>query len=447
MPDTTPYRNLPLPTGWSTSVKSAVLQTIALAHVAVTHVRGMCADSSLARIRLRGKVDKIEQELALLREELRIKDDRMGRIDPGRRPQYLPTERLQILEIMASSARSMRQTAKTFMVSETTISTWMQRRDEDGPGALLKTPKPVNRYPDHLRYLVQRLKVLCPCMGARKIAQHLARAGLHMAASTVRRITSEPPVPEAAANQEQKYSESKSVKANLPDHVWGIDFTLVPMLGGFWTAWLPFALPQCWPFCYWVMAVTDHYSRKIHKLVTFRKQPTAKDTCSSLNRLIIALGKAPRHIVTDQGPQFKSDEFRDWCFPLIKKRYGAIGKYGSIAIIERFMRSFKNEHTRRTLIPANLISMQTELEIFCAWFNAHRPHEFLKGRTPDEIYYHKTPANSLPRWEPRENWPRKNSCTAPQVPVRGPCSVRLKLEVEPFEGRRHLPVIRLSRVS
>jgi transposase InsO family protein len=451
MTDTTAYEKLPLPTNWSHHVKSAVLQTIALAHVALAHVRGMCAGSSLARMRLRGKLDKLEQEVTLLREEMRIKDARMGRIDARRRPQYLPAERLQILEMMASCGWSMQQAAESFMVTGATVSSWMRRRDEDGPDALLATSEPVNRFPDHVRYLVQRLKTLCPSMGPKKIVGHLARAGLHMAASTARRITNEPPAREPAVKQESQASESppepKSVKADRPDHVWGIDFTLVPILGGFWTTWLPFALPQCWPFCYWVMAVTDHYSRKVHKLTAFRKQPTSRQVCAVLTKLVVALGKAPRHIVTDRGGQFDCDHFRDWCFPHIKNRYGAVGKYGSIAVIERLMRTLKSEHTRRLSVPMNIGQMQTELGIFACSFNSERPHEFLGGRTPDEVYQRKAPANERPRWEPRENWPRKSSCAAPQVPVRGPCGVKLALEVEPFEGRRHLPVIRLSRVG
>ena len=63
----------------------------------------------------------------------------------------------------------------------------------------------------------------------------------------------------------------------------------MPILGGFWTTWLPFALPQCWPFCYWVMAVTDHYSRRVHKLTAFKKQPTSRQVCTVLTKLVVAL--------------------------------------------------------------------------------------------------------------------------------------------------------------
>ena len=31
---------------------------------------------------------------------------------------------------------------------------------------------------------------------------------------------------------------------------------------GMWCTWLPFALPQRWPFCWWVLVAVDHFSRR-----------------------------------------------------------------------------------------------------------------------------------------------------------------------------------------
>jgi len=42
-----------------------------------------------------------------------------------------------------------------------------------------------------------------------------------------------------------------------------------------------------------------------------------------------------------------------------------------------------------------------------AWFNAERPHTFLGGATPDEIYFGRMPACRKPRLEPRHRWPRR----------------------------------------
>src|SRR5581483_1017096 len=101
------------------------------------------------------------------------------------RPHYAPTERLAILELRAARGWSLAQTASIFQVTPATIASWTKRLDEEGPDALLRTPEPINKFPDFVRYLVQRLQTHCPRLGKVKIAQILARAGLHLAVSTV----------------------------------------------------------------------------------------------------------------------------------------------------------------------------------------------------------------------------------------------------------------------
>ena len=62
-----------LPKGWQGCVRSAVLHAIALAHYAIVYARAWAADSINARVRLSAENDRLQEECALLREELRIK--------------------------------------------------------------------------------------------------------------------------------------------------------------------------------------------------------------------------------------------------------------------------------------------------------------------------------------------------------------------------------------
>jgi hypothetical protein len=48
--------------------------------------------------------------------------------------------------------------------------------DVQGANALLQLREPVNKFPDFVRYTVQRLKILSPTMGKVKIAKTLCRA-------------------------------------------------------------------------------------------------------------------------------------------------------------------------------------------------------------------------------------------------------------------------------
>ena len=162
---TTNTPQIPLPKSWTGHVRSAVLHVIALAQFATVYTRSWAANSINTRIRLKAELDRANQEIASLREELRIKDVRMAQIDPHRRPHYPPTERMAILELRAAHQWSLQQPADAFLVTAATIASWMKRVDEQEPAALVQLRQPVNKFPDFVRNIVQRLKALCPMMG------------------------------------------------------------------------------------------------------------------------------------------------------------------------------------------------------------------------------------------------------------------------------------------
>ena len=116
--------DVPLPSGWASNVKSAVLYVTSLAHYAITCARGWAASSINARVRLAACCDRLRQEAELLREETRIKDTRMAKLDPRRRPYYSPTERMAILELKAAQGWSLAQSANAFF----SISGWRSNR-------------------------------------------------------------------------------------------------------------------------------------------------------------------------------------------------------------------------------------------------------------------------------------------------------------------------------
>ena len=169
---------IPLPKSWPTHVKSALLHVISLAKYAMAYTRGWAANSPNTRVRLKARVGQLEQRIACLREEMRIKDARMNSIAPHKRPHYAPAERLAILAVCAARCWTLQQTADAFLVTPATIASWMKRLDEQGPDALLQMRERVtsSRF---VRHTVRRLKTLCRSMGKLKIAQlWLARAAL-----------------------------------------------------------------------------------------------------------------------------------------------------------------------------------------------------------------------------------------------------------------------------
>jgi len=122
-----------------------------------------------------------------------------------------------------------------------------------------------------------------------------------------------------------------------------------------------------------------------------------------------------------------------------RQRFGAIGKYGSLAVIERCIRTVKNECTRRLiLVPYRLTAMQ---------HNGHRPHSRLGTATLDEVYLRRRSASRAPRFEPRPRWPRRSPCASPRTLIRGQPGAVLDLAIRFHAGRRHLPIVTLKRAA
>ena len=135
---------------------------ISLAQFALAYKQGWAVGSPNARMRMKAELDRACQEIALLREEIRIKDARMTQLPPHRRPYDPPAERMAILQLRAARNWSQRQTARAFVVTAATIAWWLQRVNEQGPNPLVQLCTPVNKFPQFVAYLVRKLKMLSP---------------------------------------------------------------------------------------------------------------------------------------------------------------------------------------------------------------------------------------------------------------------------------------------
>jgi transposase InsO family protein len=215
-----------------------------------------------------------------------------------------------------------------------------------------------------------------------------------------------------------------------------------------WVRWVPFAIPQRWPFAWWVAFVLDYASRAVVDFAVYKTRPDSADMCVLVGGATKAVGEKPRYVITDKGREFFCARFKRWCRRRgIGLRFGAVGKHGSVVVIERFIRSVKQECVRGILVPLRLDEMRRELALYCGWYNEHRPHEALGGSTPLEVYARLPPANEEPRWEPRERWPRGARWGRARAAIRGNRGVRLELRLSYVDGRRHLPVVAIKRAG
>ena len=184
-------------------------------------------------------------------------------------------------------------------------------------------------------------------------------------------------------------------------------------------------------------------------VATFKEQPTSQAVRSFLGRTIAKAKQKPKYLICDRGSQFDCKAFRKWCKRrgIKPPRYGAVGKKGSIAVVERFILTLKTILACLLLVPLRRDKFHDELLAAIQWYNKFRPHSTLAGKTPDEVYHRKYPANRRPRHEPRAAWPRGSPCARPWALVRGKPGAELTLEVSFLRGRKHLPIVKLKRAA
>jgi len=197
-----------------------------------------------------------------------------------------------------------------------------------------------------------------------------------------------------------------------------------------------------------VVAVIDHHSRRVMGIVIFRNNPTAVAVSHFLEYAIHTASATPKYIISDKGQQFWRSVFKDWCdHHGITPRFGAVGQHGSIAVVERFILTLKNECTRIILVPLRRDPFHQELTCFANWYNQSRPHSALNGKTPYEMYHEILPACQRPRVEPRLRWPRSSPCASPHAPIAGHCGAPIRLDVRYHRGRKHLPIVALRHAA
>jgi len=171
-----------------------------------------------------------------------------------------------------------------------------------------------------------------------------------------------------------------------------------------------------------VGAVIDAFSRKVLAIGFIRGEPNSRFAVRLLRRAMTRHG-SPTWLVSDKDRAFRNKLVNALLGRHgIDRRYGAVGRKGSIAIIERFWRSMKNEHVRHLFLYRSTAAIDLRLKRWARWFNTHRPHQGLGQQTPDEVYRGRPPRQT-------------RNLTA------GTLSVRF------LDGDKRLPILRLSRVA
>ena len=366
------------------------LDTLALrALMKATHLLGLALAGRLREYRdgrdpALDRFAQIQEQLlhaSLLREALDVLGSRWDKVPERQRPHYSPEARFRIVRLRALLALSAAETARTFRVSVSTVLRWeseaQAKPGRDTVGSLLKPDPPVRRFADVVRHVVQTL-TLAAFPGDASVAASHARAGWRLSRRTVQRIRREKPVARPPSPLPPA-TESRCVRARYPHHVWMLDITEIPGLLRL--------------FCFKLAVVFDVFSRSPLVARVFLSEPSAADIVRLFSVGARRFG-APRHSVSDQGPQFTAEGFQtSLARHGVRHRYGAIGRTGSIALIERFFRTLKALGALRTRPPLLRHDLERRLDLAFGYYLCLRPHRGLAGATPAESMLGLRPAH------------------------------------------------------
>ncbi len=245
-------------------------------------------------------------------------------------------------------------------------------------GGLYYKPVPISDTDLELMREMDRLHTEYPFAGARMLRDFLKRCGYQIGRRHVGRLM-------GLMGIEALYRKKKGTKTNpehpvypyllrnlavdRPNQVWCADISYIPMRRGF----------------LYLFAVLDWSTRRV---LTWRlSNSLTTDFCIDAVEAAIATYGRPEIFNTDQGCQFTDKDF----VGMLKEHGIAISMDGKGAwrdnvFVERFWRSLKYEE-----VYLRAYESASEAKHFVgryvAFYNEHRPHSALDGRTPDEVYF------------------------------------------------------------
>lgn len=296
-------------------------------------------------------------------------------------------ERLRIIIFRLTHNTSGKDLEDLFGYSFRTISNWLTLFNRFGLlGIFPKGQLPWSsrfKTPVEIVQLVWKIYKDNPSWGRWKIAQAIWLLSIFISPSTVKNILKYPrprwfrrrrnPKPPDTDNH------TKQIKTIRTNQIWSIDLCTV-MTG---------------PYQVNILAILDHFSRKILHMTTFFGEPPDEWIINNL-RSTFAVYQAPLAIITDHGGQFESVKFKLFLRNCtVEHRQGRPGLPYSNGKIERFFLSLQKEvlNYYPMLTYNKLRSLLIEYRIY---YNQYRPHQSINGAIPDSIYVDNSLSYEIP---------------------------------------------------
>lgn len=159
-------------------------------------------------------------------------------------------------------------------------------------------------------------------------------------------------------------------EAEYPNHIWGMDFCFTFLENGRMVK---------------IFVLEDIFSRKV-LIIIYGYSIRGKDVKKTIEKAIKEYGR-PKIIRSDNGPEFISKILKKFFLrERIQHEFIPKGAPWDNGRAERFIGSLKDE-CLNMMDEAELEKIGKIMTKYMEFYNKERPHQALKYKTPDEIYY------------------------------------------------------------
>ena len=294
---------------------------------------------------------------------------------------YSQAEKMEIIRLVESSDRSVKQTLAELDVPRSSFYRWYQRYQAEGyDGLAEQKPGPRqfwNRIPQAMRQHVVEVALARPDQSPRQVAWHITDTEQYfISESSVYRILKGFDLVSSPAYDIVTASDKFKNPTKRVNEMWQTDFTQFKVAGWGW---------------YYLCTILDDFSRYI---LAWRLSSTmaSADVQDTLDIALAETGvthvkvKHRPRLLSDNGPAFISDALAAYLKPYqIHHIHSRPYHPQTQGKIERYHRSMKS------IVKLDTFYFPWELEQaianFVAYYNHQRYHESLDNLTPADMYF------------------------------------------------------------
>jgi putative transposase len=233
-----------------------------------------------------------------------------------------------------------------------------------------------------LVHAVVEMKQRNPSWGCPRIAQQMALAfNIQIDKDVVRRILAHHYLP----GQGSGGPSWLTFLGHMKDSLWSMDL---------------FRCESATLRCYWVLVVMDQYTRRIIGFGVHAGTLNGVALCRMFNRAIRGQLRMPKYISSDNDPLYR---FHQWQANLRILEVTEIKTIPYVPLshpfVERLIGTLRREYLDHILFWTTA-DLENKLLDFRTYFNSHRTHTSLEGRTPDTPVSRPIANPRSFRWQP-----------------------------------------------